>query len=170
MAEAVKISDASECLTCKTTPIQEQVVQCYVCKNHYHAYCDAAGNDNKLRSMTMIKTFLAASTKANFKFFCDICLTEYERNLVEIQNQKITALTEKVGKMETKLDEITKLLKSPQHKSDAPKPVPRTCWDDAEKLSKIKAPKPKPLLVIKKSNNENQNIRLRKLRFRSKFK
>ena len=45
MAEAVKISDASECFTCKTTPIQEQVVQCYVCKNHYHAYCEAAGNE-----------------------------------------------------------------------------------------------------------------------------
>ena len=67
----------------------------------------------------MVKTFLAASTKSNFKFFCDGCLTEFERNLVETQDQKITALTKKVGDMETKLDEITKLLKTPSRaKSD----------------------------------------------------
>ena len=155
----MKIDESSECPSCKTTPIQEQVVQCFVCQNHYHAHCEAAGNDNKLGTQTMIKTFLAASTKLNFKFFCDVCLTEYERNLVETQDEKITTLTKKVGKLEGKLDEVVKLLKSPSSQiSDTPKPVAKTCWDDMDKLSQIKAPKPKPQLVIKKTNQVNQTM------------
>ena len=158
MSEIVKVDEGSVCASCNITPIAEQVVQCFVCKFHFHGYCEPAGNDLHLGSKTMVKTFLSASTKSNFKFFCDTCLTTYERNLVETENQKITALTEKVGKMETKLDEITKLLKSPnQPMHVAQKPVTKTCWDDTEKLSQIKAPKPKPQLIIKKSNEENQN-------------
>ena len=155
MSETVKIDDGSECASCKTTPIAEQVVQCFVCKSHFHAHCDAAGNDFKLGTQTMVKTFLAQSTKQNFKMFCDSCLTEYERSLVETQDQKITALTKKVGDMETKLDEITKLLKTPnQAKVVTQKAAIKTCWDDTERLSKMKVPKPKPQLVIKKSNEE----------------
>ena len=105
----------------------------------------------------MVKTFGAASTKNNFKFFCDICLTNYERSLVETQNEKITALTEKVVNMEAKLDEVTKLLKSPRDNTSQPKAVVRTCWDDNERLSTIKAPKPKPQLVIKKTNDVEQS-------------
>lgn len=158
MSEMVKINDASECLACKTIPIPEQVVQCFVCKSHYHATCDSAAKEYHLGTKTMVKTFLAESTKSNFKLLCDVCLTEYERNLVETQNEKITALTEKVANMESKLDVITKLLKSPDSvKPEVRKPVVKTCWDDTEKLSQIKAPKPKPQLVIKKSNDENQN-------------
>ena len=58
--------------------------------------------------------------------------------------------------VENKLNEITKLLKSPnQVQLVKPRSV-QTCWDDTKKLAKIKAPMPKPQLVIKKSNNENQ--------------
>ena len=158
MSETMKIDEGSVCSSCNNTPIAEQVVQCYLCKSHFHGVCDKAGNDLRVGSNTMVKTFLAASTKSNFKFFCDCCLTEFERKLVETQEQKITALTDKVGKMETKLDEITKLLKTQnQSKGGTQKPVVKTCWDDTERLSQIKAPRQKPQLVIKKSNDENQN-------------
>ena len=158
MSEVIQIDDGSLCSACKTTPVAEQVVQCFVCKTNFHAVCDAGGNENQLGSKTMVKTFGSGSTKSNFKFFCDTCLTLYERNLVDTENQKITALTEKVGKLETKLDEITKLLKSSDREmSSLPKPAVKTCWDDTEKLSQIKAPKPKPQLVIKKTTEQNQN-------------
>ena len=61
--------------------------------------------------------------------------------------------------MESKLDEISKLLKSSSsRKPETEKPVVKTCWDDTERLSHIKAPKPKPQVVIKKSTEENQTI------------
>ena len=132
MSETVKIDEGSVCSSCNATPIVEEVVQCFICKSHYHTVCETAGKDLHLGIKTMVKTYLAASTKST-KFLCDNCLTEYERNLVETQNQKITALTEKVGKMETKLDEIIGLLKGPNRpKPVTQAPVVKTCWDDRE--------------------------------------
>ena len=158
MSETVKIDEGSVCSACNETPLGEQVVKCFVCESHFHAVCEKGGNDDQLGSKTMVKTFGAVSTKANFKFFCDVCLTEYERNLVETQNEKITALTAKVTSMEAKLDEVTRLLKSSDRKEpERKKPVTRTCWDDNERLATIKAPKPKPQLVIKKSSDEEQS-------------
>ena len=59
----------------------------------------------------MIKTFMATSTKSNFKF-CDICATEFEQNLVATEDRKITKLVDKVNILEIKLNEITMLLKN----------------------------------------------------------
>ena len=78
MAEAVKIENGSVCAACNTTPLQEQCVQCFVCESQFHAVCKSGGAENQYGSQTMVKTFGAASTKNNFKFFCDICLTNYD--------------------------------------------------------------------------------------------
>ena len=158
MSETVKIGVGSVCPSCNETPQAEQVVQCRSCKCHFHAVCDTGGNENKLGTNTMVKTFNAASTKSNFMFFCDSCLTEYERNLVVTQDAKITTLTTKVTSLEEKLDVITKLLEAPKPQNETESVSKRkTCWDDSEKLSKIKAPKPKPQILIKKSDAESQN-------------
>ena len=158
MSEAVKIGERSDCPTCKEIPQPEQVVQCRSCKSHFHVVCDAAGNDNRMGSNTMVKTFNSASTKPSFIYFSNACLTDYERNLVETQNEKITTLSTKVSSMEKKLDQITKLLQTPvPQATEESKQNRKTCWDDSVKLSTIKAPKPKPQILIKKTNEENQN-------------
>ena len=74
MSVTMKIGENSICCGCNTTPIQERCVQCFTCKVLFHAICQ--GTDAVLGSKTLVKTFLAASTKPNFKFFCDICVTE----------------------------------------------------------------------------------------------
>jgi hypothetical protein len=160
----VKIGDGNVCPSCNETPVTEQVVQCRVCKCNFHAVCESAGNDCRQGSNTMVKTFNATSTKSNFMWFCDICLTNYERSIVETENDKLTALNTKVVSMEAKLENITKILQGGSASASETQSVPkqvkynkRTCWDDAEKLSTIKAPKSKPQVVIKKSNEENQN-------------
>ena len=82
MAEIVKIGNGG-CASCKETPPVESVVECRGCKSKFHVVCDAAGNDNQQGSKTMVKTFNAASTKTNFMWFCNICLTNYEKAMVE---------------------------------------------------------------------------------------
>ena len=109
MAATVKIGAGSICPGCDSTPPQEQCVKCFICHLHYHAVCDGAV-DAQLGSKTLVKTFVAASTKSNFKFFCDVCLTTFEQNLVATEDQKISGLVDKVNSMEGKLNEITKLL------------------------------------------------------------
>jgi hypothetical protein len=160
MSATVKIGDESVCPGCETTPIQEHIVQCYICKLHYHAVCEGA-NEVKLGSATMVKTFSANSTKSNFQFFCDVCLTQFEKNLVITEDQKITGLVKKVNTMENKLDEITKLLKAnPRQKAEL-KPGVQSIWQDKEKLATVKAPPEAAVLVLKSSQTAEQNKEIR---------
>ena len=155
MAATVKTN--SICPACNSTPSQAECVECFMCKSHYHAICEGA-NEVLLGTKTMVITFVAASTKSNFKFFCD---AEFERNLVETEDQKMNGLVNKVNSMDTKLIEITKLLKSPsQLKAKPGKPVQNSVWNDEEKLATVKAPPQNSVLVIKKSITNEQNVEI----------
>ena len=68
MSDALYINDSGVCCGCDETPSPGECVQCFVCKSLFHAICDKAGNDIKLGAKTMITTFLAQSTKNNFKY------------------------------------------------------------------------------------------------------
>ena len=152
MAATVKTN--SICPACNSTPSQAECVECFICKSHYHAICEGA-NEVLLGTKTMVKTFVAASRKSNFKFFCDVCLTEFERNLVETEDQKMNGLVNKVNNMETKL------LKSPfQLKAKPGKPLRNSVWNDEEKLATVKAPPQNSVLVIKKSITNEQNVEI----------
>ena len=63
--------------------------------------------------------------------------------MVETGNRKLNGLEKKVANMESKLDEITNLLKN-NNKDQSKKPVymnPRgtNVWHDKEKLARVKA-------------------------------
>ena len=171
MSESLKISGNSICAGCNVTPAQEQCVQCFLCKSLYHAVCEGESNENHLGSKTMVKTYLAISTKSNFKFFCDPCLTKFEINMVETESQKIAGLENKVNSMENKLDEITKLLKNTQTQTkitpvNQGKQTSQSIWDNTEKLASVKAPPLNSVLVIKNRNdsetNEENHIKVEK--------
>ena len=102
-------------------------MKCWVCKHIYHVYCGSRSSDENIGTKTMVKTFLADSTKNNFSFACDHCKTHVEilvandnavavndnvtckggtTNDVGIQNEeKISDLTNKVGNMEKRFEE-----------------------------------------------------------------
>jgi hypothetical protein len=108
----------------------------------------------------LIKQFHAASTKGNFKFFCDKCLTNLEVILAGSESQKINTLEMKVGSIENKLDEITTLLKCSKIVSDTSQKKMSTThsiWQDKNKLASIKAPPEKSVLVLKNTQNVTTN-------------
>ena len=164
MAQAVKINDNSICTGCSDTPPPDQRILCFTCKHSFHAVCEAVDKDHMVGTKTMVKLFLGGSTKSNFKFFCDVCLTNMEKGLVQTEGQKIVGLEKKVSKMEGKLDEIVKLLKNSNSSNDQPKmpaqtkPIISSLWNDKEKLRTVKAPPEKSVLVIKSSNNSERNV------------
>ena len=161
MADSVKIGENSICAGCSDTPSPDQCVQCFTCKQSFHAVCEAVDKDNMVGIKTMVKMFLGGSTKVNFKFFCDICLTKLEVSMVETESQKINGLEKKVANMESKLDVITNLLKNSNNVQ--PKTSPSkdcnstTIWQDKEMYSTVAAPSPKSVLVIKNSEDAVQN-------------
>ena len=82
---------------------------------------------------------------------------------METQDHKIIGLVNKVNTLEHKLNEITSLLKkSSSHEKSKPTSMAamssnNNCWNDTEKLAKIKVPLQKPQLVIKKKCDEDLN-------------
>ena len=159
MAEAFKIDQNSVCPSCMKTPTQTECVQCFICKSAFHGICESTDNDTKLGTNTLIKTFLAPSTKNNFKFFCDKCMTEFERNLVETQAEKISNLEKNFLGLESKLEEITKLLKvkgSGTGPGKETKPVSHRWSDVVMAGGTVKAPTATSVLVVKKAEDEEK--------------
>ena len=155
MSAAIKIGPNSICTACTLTPPMNECTICYLCKETFHAVC-ASHEDGSIGSKTMVKTFVAASTKANFKFFCDECLTTFERKLAETSNDKLNSLVTHVSGLEKRLTELS-------NKLDRPDPIRSQAamksnfWNDAERLAKVKLPPHEAVLVIKKPTSNEEN-------------
>ena len=152
MAESVKLNQNSRCNTCDTVPPTDQTVHCFVCSSVFHAYCEETRREDNLGTKSMVKTFGADSTKGNFVFFCDPCLTNLEKDLVETERQKVACLEKKVQGMENKLDQIMSLLQKPTQP-----PKFDSSWGDPQKLELVRAPPQNNKLVIKADANKNRN-------------
>ena len=157
MTSAVKINEHSKCETCGLVPPQDQNVQCFLCNSVFHGYCEAMNKDENVGTKSMLKTFNAESTKGNFKFFCDICLTNFERDLVDTERKKVACLEAKVESMENKLDKIMSFLEKPNQCSQASYPLVENVWNDARRLSKVVTPPQSNKLVIKANTNAERN-------------
>ena len=96
----------------------------------------------------------STSTKSNFKFLCDECLTKFERNLVETENDKLNTLVNHVSRLETKLNELSNNLNKPE-KTRPEEQIKKSIWNDPERLATVKAKPSKSVLVVKK-NESNQ--------------
>ena len=162
MSEVFKINDESICQSCAKVPSEGQSLQCFTCKGVFHAICENTNNESKLGKNTLVKQFLAVSTKENFKFFCNKCLTELEINMAQSSTDKINALEKKYGNMETRLHKIMELLSKEEVTNNKPINSIHTTsniWLNKEELEKIKAPPAKSMLVVKKADNhENQSV------------
>ena len=135
-------------------------VQCFYCKSIFRAICLNTDNDTKLGTNTMIKTFLAPSTKENFKFSCNKCLTHLGRGMMESQTEKVNTLEEKFNNMETKLEEIKDLLNKRETRSSTKMEnfLISNIWFNRDRLTTVKAPVPKSVLIVKKATDEEKRV------------
>ena len=116
-------------------------MKCSTCKIVYHVLCPNASTDQKVASKTTVTGFLSPSTKLNFKFFCDICLTKFEIDNTASESSRLNVLEEKFVNIESKLDNIVSSLST---RLNSPVVNPKV-WDDKERTEKMKN-----LLVVKK--------------------
>ena len=76
MSGVFQLDDAGNCQSCKKLPNQCEYLQCRSCKLSFHILCQ--NNDKREATVTTVKAFQLPSTKGNFIFFCNKCLTEFE--------------------------------------------------------------------------------------------
>ena len=178
MADKMKTDDSGKCLLCESVPPVLEVVQCYFCKGCFHGVCPQASKEEKTATKSMFINFNAESTKNNFKFFCDECLTYFELDQAKSNNDRMQLIEKNVSKIAGELGELKTLLKNnnsnetdSQIKSNLVEiksmlnvdPVSKidhsvsNVWLDPERLKGIKAPQAKPMLVLNKRGDENNS-------------
>ena len=161
MAEKFMLDDHGNCSACGNLSVENEHTKCFACSKLYHVVCKSASAEEKVASMTMIRNFSLSSTKKNFLFFCD--------KWSESDSQRINVLEIKMNTIDSQLKEICTMLKV---KGESPASIPskptrspekRSIWNDAEKLSTVKAPPSSAVLVIpqvpdRAAHNANRTI------------
>ena len=164
MSASIKLDDKGNCTLCNKVSGPNEHVECFICKHYFHAVCSRTGSEDKVATKTTVANFLLGSTKKNFMFLCDICLTNFERNNADTDSHRINTLENKLNSMDSQLGEIKKLLSSKEtmatsNYNDQPKHNQKlnNIWFDSDKLERVKAPSPPSVLVLGKTNDANMD-------------
>lgn len=166
MTANVKLDPDGKCNLCKKISSQNEHVQCFTCRSNFHAVCSSVSNDDKLATKTTVINFLLGSTKKNFAFLCDICLTTLERNTADTDTQRINSLESNMSTMNDQLSEIKQLLLKKDMPVLSTKNVtveksqpsnPSSIWFNKERLETVKAPPAPSVLVVGKTNEEDKD-------------
>ena len=83
-----------------------------------------------------MSSHLSPSTKANFLFLCDVCLTNFEISLATDDSKRVKILENKVCSMAEQLAEITSLLKA-SLSGDKVVKKDVNVWADQERVEKV---------------------------------
>ena len=163
MGDKFKLNADGTCGACNKLSLRGESVQCHTCKGLFHVACDSAQGDDKVATKTTITNFLQPSTKDNFVFFCDCCLTEMEIRATETETSRLNAREGRITGIDQKLEEILSLLNAQNSKMSGVQVPKNDIWSDKERLATVKAPEPKAVLVISGSAEPGKNQETREL-------
>ena len=108
-----QINTDGNCVTCGNQGTDNDMIKCFSCKIHFHAVCpDTQSKPNKICTSSFFNLFNGNTTKQNFIWMCDVCITKAEANECKGVEDRIDTLQEKVEKMSDDMAEIKKLLVS----------------------------------------------------------
>ena len=160
MTASVKLDPDGKCILCKKTSSINEHVQCIICKDNFHAVCPSVSSEDKLATKTTVQNFLLSSTKKNFAFLCDICLTKMEINTTGTDTQRINSLESKMKQLLLKKDVPERpgnnVTEVNSHSSKQ-----NSIWYNKERLETVKAPPAPSVLVVGKTNeqeNDQKNL------------
>ena len=169
MTSNVKLDPGDIHNLCNEVSAHNEHVQCLVCNKSFYAICPNVCNDDKLATKTTVTNYLLSSTKKNFSFLCDICLTNFERNAAESDACRIntletnmTIMNGSIGELSTQLLEIKKLLTPTaipvKEKAESEQqPATNSIWFNNERLKKVRASTGPSVLVVSKTNDEQRD-------------
>ena len=96
------ISSEGECESCKDKAKEKEVIECRHCDKKFHALCNISDKSNKICNTTFFGLYL--TTKPNFKWSCDECLTREEENKASSLHDQMVLLTRSVQNLEKKVN------------------------------------------------------------------
>ena len=147
MGEQFKLKSDGTCPACDVVSTDEHKIQCFTCKCHFHCVCTKCKKEDEVGTKSLVTAFNRLSTKNNFKFYCDACITVLEISLANSETRRLGIVETNVVSIKSELAEIKNLLKQSVPKPAA-KPISDNIWFNKEKLAATKVPPTKPMLVI----------------------
>ena len=97
MLSPYQLLDDGKCHSCSSQVDDNEIIKCFQCKAGFHAVCDGS---NDICNKSLLVLYKQKSSKRNFTWFCDKCLTHLEAIDTEAQ----TSQTRKVDDLEKKID------------------------------------------------------------------
>ena len=119
-----QLENDGKCSTCSNLAADETIIECTRCKLLFHAVCPML--ENEICNKSFFKIYSAKSTKRNFMWFCDACLTSFEFDSASNDTARITNLERQLNSMDTKFKEIKELIVSTTSSSKKPTDSPTT--------------------------------------------
>ena len=153
MSDQIKLDENGDCPTCVKASADGEHVECYGCSGLFHAICGGTPRDAKVANKTTVDYFLLPSTKRNFVFFCDRCLTKNEIQQTETNKGRIDNLEDKMSTIDKQLEDIKKMLLSKGSAQVEAKLPNDNLWANKERLATVRAPEPKARLIISKGRD-----------------
>ena len=94
------------CSTCDGKVQSTAVITCKLCNDIYHAVCPRSTKQNKICNETLLKSYSQNSTKDNFMWYCDTCLTMNEHDTKCSLQEKLNAILLKFDLLSSTLNSV----------------------------------------------------------------
>ena len=155
-----KLNLQGVCETCESSAKDAEILCCHYCKSFFHALCNSeAGILDGIAKKTYLNLHKQASTKSNFIWVCDTCLTQSEMNEVSTVKEMMSQLMDRFNNLESQVshqiksqvtNEFEKLTKSHEDKFKQlsntieakvaePVDVGKTVWNNSKKVAELRS-------------------------------
>ena len=101
------INQQGKCTTCSQAVVAGESITCCSCSIMFHAHsCSASDKQDAICTSSLLKLFTGNTTKNNFKWFCDVCLTKFEINKATVVEDRFHEIMSQVTKMADMLNDV----------------------------------------------------------------
>ena len=89
-----------KCKSCAQPALLAEIINCCSCSKDFHAVCSLTSDRSEaICNPSFFKLFRSSTTKANFKWFCDSCLTNFELNRATTLDERFSVIANQIKDM-----------------------------------------------------------------------
>ena len=137
-----------KCTTCAQPALLAEIITCCACSKDCHAVCSSTNDKTEgICNQTLLKLFKMGSTKSNFKWFCNTCLTNFETNKASTLDERFNVIStqirdmakgfEQVANLSKELNEMKTLINNREVTKDIVEQ--NNSWTDAKRVHTMKS-------------------------------
>ena len=107
-----QVDENGSCTSCKSNGRdlpKSELIKCSYCKEHFHAICDAYEASKAICNKSFFRLFTQGSTKNNFTWTCDACVTNIEIAKHATLEQQVQSLMGIVTTLSKEVKELKSL-------------------------------------------------------------